>query len=284
MNTVNVDLGAVQTTLLIPLLGRAEETQKRRGLLHDPKAVEIVDALDYDFGKWKGTRSLLGASLRTSMFDEDVREFLDAHPDGTVVEIGCGLNTRFDRVDNGRVRWFDLDLPDSIALRRRFFEDRPRCTMLASSVLDDDWMDEVAQSSGPVCFVSEAVLIYLEQSQVREAISTIAARFAGAWILTDTTPRQMVDNQGTHDAMRHLSSESWFRWACDEPATIAEWAESLSLVHSRSFLDAPDHLRRRLPLPLRLFLRFAPAAMTRKLSGYRLNRFEVAGEPGLRRR
>ncbi|MEO0409803.1 MAG: class I SAM-dependent methyltransferase, partial [Cyanobacteria bacterium P01_A01_bin.135] len=136
MTKVAVDLGPVQETLLIPLLGRAVQTQKGNGLIQDPKAVEIVNALDYDFSKWEKSRSLTGATLRTRMYDQDVQAFLNEHPAGTVVEIGCGLNTRFERLDNGQVRWFDLDLPDTIALRRQFFQDGPRRTMLEASVLD----------------------------------------------------------------------------------------------------------------------------------------------------
>ncbi|MEM9504654.1 MAG: class I SAM-dependent methyltransferase, partial [Cyanobacteria bacterium P01_E01_bin.43] len=162
MSPITVDLGPVQETLLIPLLGRAAETLKENGLIRDPKAVEIVAALDYDFAKWQKSKALAGATLRTRMFDQDVQAFLAKHPTGTVVEIGCGLNTRFERLDNGQARWFDLDLPDSLALRRQFFQDEPRRTMLEASVLDTDWMEPVAATGGPWCFISEAVIIYLE--------------------------------------------------------------------------------------------------------------------------
>lgn len=148
---------------------------------------------DYDFAKWEGGRSLKGAMLRARMFDRYVEDFLAAHPRGTVVEIGCGLDTRFDRVDNGRVRRFDLDLPDAIALRRRFFDDEPRRTMVAASVLDSSWMDAVAATGGPWIFVAEAVLIYLDAPQARRAIAEIAQRFPGARIAFDTTGRPARD-------------------------------------------------------------------------------------------
>ncbi|NJN29756.1 MAG: class I SAM-dependent methyltransferase [Synechococcales cyanobacterium RM1_1_8] len=123
---VAVELGPVQETLLIPLLGRARLSQQQPSLIQDPKALEIVSRLNYDFSKWEKSKSLWGATLRTRMIDEDVQDFLRQHPDGTVIEIGCGLNTRFERLDNGQLRWFDLDLPDTIALRRQFFQDGDR--------------------------------------------------------------------------------------------------------------------------------------------------------------
>ena len=227
-----VELGPVQETLLIPLLARARETERPRGLLRDPQAVAIVRDLDYDFSKWEGGRSLKGAVLRACMFDGYVEDFLAAHPGGTVVEIGCGLDTRFDRLDNGRVRWFDLDLPDTIALRRRFFDDKPRRTMLAASVLDTGWMDQVEAAGGPWMFVAEAVLIYLDAPDAQRAIVNIAGRFPGARIAFDTTAARMVETQDRHDAMRHLRRESWCRWKCDEPEEIERWGANLRLAAS----------------------------------------------------
>ena len=268
---VRPELGPVQETLLIPLLARARETEGRRGLLHDPRAQTIVRELDYDFSKWEGGRSLKGAMLRARMFDRYVEDFLAAHPGGTVVEIGCGLDTRFDRVDNGWVRWFDLDLPDTIALRRRFFVDEPRRTMLAASVLDTAWMDAVEATGGPWMFVAEAVLIYLDAPDAQRAIVGIARRFPGARIAFDTTAGRMVDTQDRHDAMRHLPQESWFRWKCDDPRAIESWGANLRLAASKTFADADRDLIDCLPLPLRLVARFAPFLLRRQAALYRLN-------------
>ena len=274
---VKPDLGPVQETLLIPLLARARETERLRGLLRDPRAVEVVRRLDYDFAKWEGGRSLKGAMLRARMFDRYVEDFLAAHPDGTVVEIGCGLDTRFDRVDNGRVRWFDLDLPDAIALRRRFFDDEPRRTMVAASVLDRAWMDAVAATGGPWMFVAEAVLIYLDARDARRAIVDIAKRFPGARIAFDTTAARMVDTQDRHDAMRHLPRQSWFRWKCDDPREIESWGPNLRLAASKTFLDADRDLLDRLPLLLRLTARYASFLLRGQASLYRLNLATVDG-------
>jgi O-methyltransferase involved in polyketide biosynthesis len=277
MSTIKPELGPVQETLLIPLLARARETERRRGLLRDPRAVELVRRLDYDFEKWDGGRSLQGAMLRARMFDRYVEEFLVVHPWGTVVEIGCGLDTRFDRVDNGRVSWFDLDLPDVIALRRRFFDDEPRRTMLAASVLDTGWMDQVEATGGPWMFVAEAVLIYLDAPDARRAMVGIAGRFPGARIAFDTTGARMVDTQDRHDAMRHLPRESWFRWTCDEPQEIESWGANLRLAASKTFLDADRDLLDRLSLLLRLTARYAPFLLRGRASSYRLNLATIAG-------
>ena len=196
--SIQVELGPVQETLLIPLLARARETEKPRGLLHDPRALEIVRLLDYDFAKWEGGRSLAGAMLRARMFDRYVEGFLQSYPHGTVVELGCGLDTRFERLDNGKVRWFDLDLPDVIALRRRFFDDTPRRSMIAASLLDCAWMEQVEDAGGPWMFVAEAVLIYFDALDAQCAFSSLAGRFPGpASPLTPPPPKWSTPRRRT---------------------------------------------------------------------------------------
>ncbi len=110
-------LDPVQETLVIPLYGRAVETAKPRGVLRDGKAARIVASIDYDFARFDGGPSLLGTVLRTRILDTWTRQFLTDHP--------AGLSSRFERLGTGTCRWFDLDLPDVIDLRRQFFTDRP---------------------------------------------------------------------------------------------------------------------------------------------------------------
>ena len=130
-------LGAVQQTLFIPLAARARAAQRRRPVLRDPKAVQIAGSVDIDARYGRGAFGSVTV-LRTVILDTWVRAFLARNPAATVVELGTGLNSRFERVDNGLVHWFDLDLPDTIELRRTFFADSGRRRMVAVSALDED--------------------------------------------------------------------------------------------------------------------------------------------------
>lgn len=105
----------MQRTLFFPLVARARETTGKRPLLSDPKAVEVLRAVDFDVSRYKTPMRYM-VLIRTTILDWWVRQFLASHPDGTVVELGTGLNTRFERTDNGSVHWIDLDLPDTIEL------------------------------------------------------------------------------------------------------------------------------------------------------------------------
>ncbi len=268
-------LGAVQETLLIPLLGRARETAKSKGLLKDPKAVEMVEAIDYDFSKWEKKRSLSGSCVRTVMFDQRVQTFLHEHPEGTIVEIGCGLNTRFERIDNGRARWFEFDLPDVIEIRRRFFNDTERRTMMAASVMDEEWVEPVKATGGPFCLVSEAAIIYLDKPDVQKVTAALTRHFPGALLLMDTCGRWMVENQGRHDSMKHLSKDSWFRWICDDPAELEGWDPPLSLETTQTFMDADPAVRKKMPLTHRLMMTCLPFVVRPMVNQYRINAFRL---------
>lgn len=273
-----IKLAPVQETLLIPLLGRAEETKKKNGLVSDPKALEIVDSLDYDFSKWKNTASLFGSCIRSRMFDEQVNQFFSLHPSGTVVEIGAGLNTRYERLDNGQAQWLEIDLADSMALRRKFFKDTARRTMLAASVLDKEWIEQLEALPGPYCFISEAVLIYLNSRDVEKVLRDLAKKFPGAWLVMDTASSKMVESQAKHDAMKQMSKESWFKWKCDDPESIEPWG--LTLAQSQTFLDAPGDLRPAMPFSYRFMMACFPWLLRRMTRGYRINQYQFAGIPG----
>jgi O-methyltransferase involved in polyketide biosynthesis len=210
------ELGDVQQTLYIPLLDRAKYTRSGGRLLDDPKAVEIVNALRPDETQFGGSGSVFTVA-RTAIYDYWVRQFLQAHPDGTVVELGSGLNSRFERVDNGTVRWFDVDLPDTVAVRRRFFEDTDRRRTVAASVLDTGWMDAVGAPGPPYFLVSEGVLVYLRYDEVHRALRQIVERFPGAQLAIDTYPAAMMRQQHRMAAKKHIAE---WQWSCEDPREL----------------------------------------------------------------
>ncbi len=263
-------LGAVQETLLIPLYARAVENRKEHALLRDARAEEIAASIDYEFARFDGLPSLTGALLRTLLFDRWVADFLSAHPDATVVEIGTGLNTHHERVDNGRARWFDLDLPDVIALRWNFFTDSPRRTMIAASVTDEAWVAKVAsRSTGPYLFVAEAVLPFLHEPDVRRVVDLLADRFPGALLALDTAGPGFFDTQEQHDALGRV--EARMHWHCPDPARLADWRPGSRVLASHTLTSLPEPLVAQLPLPCRQMVSALAAQRLPQAEGYRLS-------------
>jgi O-methyltransferase involved in polyketide biosynthesis len=255
-------LGAVQETLFITLAARARETQRKHPVLRDPKAVDLLRSIDYDAAKYGRGAGGFVTVLRTAIIDFWVREFLAAHPAATVAELGTGLNARFERVDNGQVHWFDLDLPDTIELRRNFFADTGRRRMVAASVLDEDWLPAVAQSQGPYFFVAEGVLVYLPEEQAMATLARIAARFPGALIALDTYPRRTFEQQ--HKLAARKGMDARWAWSCDDPRSLERFG--LEVRQSATITRPPRPMRARLPFRYRYLVPLADPALGKAMT------------------
>jgi hypothetical protein len=121
---MKIKLAPEQETLLIPLYAKAQPGNK---LFFDPKAQEILNQVDYDFTRLRVPyKTVVLVCQRAKKMDAVTREFLTAQPNGVVLHLGCGLDSRFWRVDDGRVEWYDLDMPPVIELRRGFFAETDR--------------------------------------------------------------------------------------------------------------------------------------------------------------
>ena len=255
-------LGAVQQTLFIPLAARAAETRRKHPVLRDPKAAEMLASIDYDAAKYGRGAGGFVTVLRTAIFDFWVRMFLTAHPAATVVELGTGLNTRFERVDNGQVHWFDLDLPDTIELRGSFFADTGRRRMIAASVLDEDWLPAVAQSQGPYFFVADGVLVYLPEDQVMATLTRIAGRFPGSLIALDTYPKQTFDRQRRLAASKGFDAR--WAWSCDYPRALERFG--LEVRASATITRPPRAMRAQLPFRYRYVIPLADPVLGRAMA------------------
>jgi hypothetical protein len=173
--------------MLWALHNRASEAGRRDGVLVDPDSVRIHKAIDYDFAHHFGDPAG-SLAVRAATIDRALRQWLEHHPDGFVVSLGEGLETQRRRVDNGRMRWLSVDLPDAMRLRERFLTPTDRFRHSAVSALDPAWMDTVDPSSG-VFIVAQGLLMYLEPEAVRRLLAGIADRFPEAEMVFDVVPR-----------------------------------------------------------------------------------------------
>jgi O-methyltransferase involved in polyketide biosynthesis len=231
-----IALTAEQETLLITLYCKTIGAPK--GLFDDEAAWGVVNRIDYDFARLKvasGTRATI--FLRAKRIDGYVREFLSRNPEGIVLHLGCGLDTRFSRVDNGRVRWFDLDLPDVIALRRKFFSETERYRMLAFPVLDYRWMDAVPRGA-PVFIAAEGLLMYLPGDKVKELTLRLRGAFPGSGFAFDAFSLLTVRHVGGAASLKTTGAE--IRWGIDDPKEIETWAPGIRLREEWFFTRSED--------------------------------------------
>ncbi|MFJ9363915.1 class I SAM-dependent methyltransferase [Nocardia sp. NPDC101769] len=189
---ISVDLDGVPETLLWPLYCRTEESCRPDALLSDPKAEQVRRMLDYPFDRNFG-RPHPVFGLRALCFDAEIRRYVATHPNATIVALGEGLETQFWRVDNGRLRWLSVDLPETVQLRRRLLPDEDRRRSVSCSALDPAWMDEVDASDG-LFITALGLFMYLPGEQVLETIVRCAARFPGAKLMFDAMPKWLTSD------------------------------------------------------------------------------------------
>jgi len=260
------NLSQASETLLLPLYFRAAETQRPDGIIQDPKAVDLVNSLDYDFpGFKKLTFTQITATMRTRQFDRYTQDFLSRQPNGTVVDIGCGLDTRFYRLDNGKAEWDALDLPEVMALRRQLLSETERYHFISSSALDFTWMDRLGNKDGHSClFLAEGVLPYLKEREVRSLVNALRQRFPGAELVFDALPPFQVATGRLHPALRKTTARLY--WGLRNNKELENWGDSIRLLSEWFYFDQPEP---RLGVS-RLFRFFPPIGKGFKILRYRL--------------
>ena len=232
-------LDNVAETLLIPLYIRAIESQRPDALIKDEKAVALVWQMDYDFSRIKQAgideHVQVALVLRNREFDHHAEDFLARHPEAVVVHIGCGLDSRFERVcseqpDNGQVEWYDLDLPQVIELRRKLIGDEgTRYHLLACSVLDRAWLDTVrVHRQRPFLFLAEGILMFFEEAQVKSLVLTLKEHFPGAELVLDAFSPFLVWGNNRRVARTKIGARC--HWALKSGRDVERWGDGICLL------------------------------------------------------
>lgn len=261
MSKVDVSsLGEIQETLLITLWARAAESREKRPILEDPRAVEIVDQINYDFDRFRRQTIVTQptACVRATVFDRWVKKFMNEHPNGVIVEIGSGLDTRFERLDNGRIRWFDLDMPDSMSVRRRFFQESDRRKFITGSVLEPAWIDAVKGAGAQhYLFISEGVLLYFDEGQVKQLLTMLADNFPGCLFAFDSCAPWAQQNSRKLEAVKLTNAE--FRWGIADIHEIEQWDPRFKVLEVDNTMN---YHRDRYPWLFRFFTYWFPNLRT----------------------
>ena len=235
---MELQLGDVQTTALIPLAIKASETLRKNARIKDLKAVEIIRVLNVDVSQYDKFLSHEGVVARTIMLDRQLKKIIKQYPDTVVINIGAGFDNRFSRVDNGQINWFDIDLPDAIAARKKAFEERDRVTMISGSALEADWCDDVkavtsTRNSKPV-FIAEGLFMYLTMEQIKTFLTVLRDNFPeGGLLIAEQNGKFMMKNDKHHDTVSKTNAR--FLSGTDSGQEIADLVDGFTLVEEHSF-------------------------------------------------
>lgn len=227
-----------QETLLIPLYAKAQPNP----VLSDEKARQILDGIAYDFSRLKiPQKTVMTLCIRAKQLDDYARQFISAHPDALILHLGRGLDSRCLRAQPApqpETLWFDLDLPDVIDLRRKFYPETENYRMIASSVTNLAWLEQIPNTTRPTIVIAEGLLMYLREEDVRMLILRLHERFPGCGLVFDAFSRMTVQRVHAHPSLQKTGAE--VHWGIDDPHEIEGWADGIRLKEEWFFSQSPD--------------------------------------------
>lgn len=229
---MDLKFGDIQETALIPLAIKASETARTNARIKDLKAKEIIETLGVDVSKFDPFLSHEGVVARTIMFRDELKRLIDMYQDALCVNLGCGFDDKFSQVDNGKITWFDVDLPDQIAVRRKVYEDRERCTMLSGSALEGEWTKSLPKNDMTIV-VMEGVLEYFSKDMVKTCLNMLCDSFSHGYLLAELHSPFLEKNGKHHDAVKNTNAT--FGWGTKSGKEYLELEPRLTFVSERSY-------------------------------------------------
>ena len=227
-----IKLSGVPETMLQTVYARAKESSGR-GAIHDAKAEEIVERLDYDFSLAdKDTAMRSGVIARTIVLDKLTKSWLAAHSGAVVVNIACGLDTRCYRM-SGYAHWYNLDLPETMAVREKFLPESGTISQIAMSAMED-WGSKISEQNVPVLIVIEGLTMYLSERNIQRIFAVISSRFSNTTVFVETMNPTMV----RHFKEKSIdASNAKFNWGIKNGKALAELLPDFRFVEEHSLTE-----------------------------------------------
>ena len=227
-----IKLSGVPETMLQTVYARAKESSGR-GAIHDAKAEEIIEKLDYDFSLAdKDTAMHSGVIARTIVLDRMTKEWLASHPGAVVVNIACGLDTRCYRM-SGNAHWYNLDLPETMAVREKLLPESGTISQITMSAMED-WGSEISEQNVPVLIVIEGLTMYLSERNIQRIFTVISSRFSNATVFVETMNPMIVKRFKERSIE---GSHAKFTWGIKNGKALAELLPGFRFVEEHSLTE-----------------------------------------------
>lgn len=229
-------------TYLPTVYGKALDNRSKNPILGDKFADEAIRKIDFDFDKIHVKGGEISLPIRAKHFDGWTREFLAANPDSTVLHLGCGLDSRVFRIDPpATVRWYDIDMPDVIEIRRKIYPDRHDYQLISSSVTDPYWLDRIP-GDRPVLVVAEGMVQYLSEKEAVELFNRITKKFPHGDIIFDVYSSLMT--WAMNLVLSRKKAGVSLRWSMGDPHKLEKQVSRLKLIDAVPFLTMPELVER----------------------------------------
>jgi O-methyltransferase involved in polyketide biosynthesis len=220
----------LENSLWLTLCCRALDNRRPHPILGDATAEQIVRALDYDYRQHKVTNNFINnVALRAKKLDEVTAGFLARHPDAVSLDLGCGLDTRFERLaPPATVDWYDVDFPAVATTREGVVPEHPNAHVIGADVRDSDWLDAVPNDR-PALIVADGLMAFLTQDELVSLLDRLIDHLPSGEIVFNNYTKFAVwatqHSPGTKDVAQLVKFPG-----ADDPHDFERWNPRLTLV------------------------------------------------------
>ncbi len=226
-------------TMILPLWGRATYGEKFPELLNDFKSKEILTKIDIDTSDYypRFTEYFdLTFVNRARKLDLAVKENLKIFPKSTVVNFGAGMDTGYLRINDSTARWYDLDLPEAIKLKRKFVEETENYTFITKSVLDQSWLSQIDFTIGNgIIFLAGGLFMYFRESEVVSLLEKLAENFLGGKIVFDIGSKRSMRIANKRSIQKGKTEWIWYLAVNKPEKEIPDWSDKFRLISSYAY-------------------------------------------------
>ena len=248
-------LKGVEDTLYIPLIARIYASEKFPKFFYDEKALSLKQYIPENSIEKNSIEYFYMASVcRQHTIDIKIKEFLNAEEQSNVVFLGCGLETAYNRINNDKANFYQIDLPNVIDIRERVLGNAKNEKLIKGDMFNIDWIKNI-DTSLPSLIVVSGVFQYFEENKIVELIKQMKTLLPKGELVFDATnsdglklANKYVKKTGNDDAKMYFS--------VDDPVAFAS-ATGTKLISVSGFFSNALKQCKGIKLKTRIYMYFA---------------------------
>jgi O-methyltransferase involved in polyketide biosynthesis len=239
-------------TLIIPLYGKAKMSEI--GVFKDSYAEAAIDKLDYDYSRLKiQKKTQVMLAMRAAIIDDFTKDFIRKNPNCLVLHLGCGLDARFMRLGIHIEKWYDLDFPEVIDIKKQLYHETENYKYISSSVTDLSWIDNIEAIGNNVLVIAEGLFMYLSESEIKALFGALKSKFESYTIIFDAYSKLTAKSSKNHPSLKKTGAT--IKWGVDDPGEVEGYTETVK--HLKTLYLTDENVIEMIPKNYRIMFKLA---------------------------
>lgn len=237
---IDINLQDIEKTLLIPLWSRAKESELSNPILVDTTARDLINKLDFDFSSIENNSTFLKRLMflvRAKIFDDTIKNFISKNNNIAIINLGAGLDTTFNRVDDGTLDWYNIDLPNVIELRKKLLPSNYREVSIAKSFLDYSWIGDIEKKYNKILFIAGGLFAYFDKNVIKEFLEKLADNFPNSEIIFDAPASKTSNSKANKNLKKYSVNNVELKLAIKNIKELKELSTNIEIIDYFSFFE-----------------------------------------------